>query len=65
MVTHDIPESISMSDKIIVMSKRPSIIKKVYEIKFDIADRNPINCRESSLFSKYFDSVWKELNTDE
>ena len=33
MVTHDIAEAISMADKVIVLSKRPAIIKNVYEIK--------------------------------
>lgn len=64
MVTHDIPESISMSDKIIVLSKRPAVIKKVYDINFDISNRTPLNCRENPAFSKYFDCIWKELNTD-
>lgn len=62
MVTHDIPESISMSDKIIVLSKRPAIIKSVHEIKFDIENRTPLNSRESPNFSKYFDTIWRELN---
>lgn len=65
MVTHDIPESISMSDKIIVLSKRPAIIKSIHEIKFDIPNRTPLNCRENPKFSKYFDTIWKELNTSE
>ena len=65
MVTHDIPESISMSDKIIVLSKRPAVIKNIHEIVFDIPNRNPLNCRECSTFSKYFDSIWRELNTNE
>ena len=65
MVTHDIPESISMSDKIIVLSNRPSIIKNVHGITFNIPNRTPLNCRECPEFSKYFDSIWKELNTDE
>ena len=33
MVTHDLAEAISMSDRIIVLSDRPSHIKNVYEIK--------------------------------
>ena len=36
MVTHDIAEAISMSDRIIVLSKRPATVKKVYEIKPNI-----------------------------
>ena len=62
MVTHDIPESISMSDKIVVLSKRPAILKNVHDITFDIPNRTPLNCREDSKFSKYFDTIWKELN---
>lgn len=63
MVTHDIPESISMSDTVIVLSKRPAIIKKVYDIDFETADRSPLTCRENPKFSKFFDSIWRELNT--
>lgn len=62
MVTHDISESISMSDRVIVLSKRPAEIKKIYEIDFCLPNRDPINCRESPKFSKYFDSLWKELD---
>ena len=62
MVTHDIPEAISMSDKIIVLSHRPATIKNIHEIKFDIKNRNPLNCRDHPDFHKYFDTIWKELN---
>lgn len=62
MVTHDIPESISMSDRVIVLSKRPATIKKVYDINFDLENRTPLNCREDPHFSYFFDNIWKELN---
>lgn len=62
MVTHDIPEAISMSDKIIVLSHRPATIKNIHEIKFDIENRNPLNYRDHPDFRKYFDTIWKELN---
>ena len=62
MVTHDIPEAISMSDKIIVLSHRPATIKNIHEIKFDIKNRNPLNCRDHPDFRKYFDTIWKDLN---
>ena len=62
MVTHDIPEAISMSDKIIILSHRPATIKNIHEIKFDIENRNPLNCRDHPNFRKYFDTIWKELN---
>lgn len=62
MVTHDISESISMSSRIIVLTKRPATVKTIYTIDFEIENRTPINCRESPKFSKYFDSIWKELD---
>lgn len=62
IVTHDISEAISMSDRIIVLTKRPATIKNIHTINFDIENRNPINCRESPKFSKYFDTIWKELD---
>ena len=62
MVTHDISESISMSDRIIVLTQRPAKIKTIYDINFDIENRDPLNVRESAKFSKYFDSIWKELD---
>lgn len=61
MVTHDISEAISMSDRVIVLSARPATVKSIYKINFDIEKRTPLNCRESPKFSKYFNSMWKEL----
>ena len=65
IVTHDISEAISMSDRVIVLTKRPGTIKDIHKIDFNIENRNPINCRESPLFSKYFNTLWKELGVDE
>ena len=62
IVTHDISESISLSDRVVVLTKRPAKIKNVHEIKFDMENRTPINCRERPEFSKYFDLLWKELD---
>lgn len=65
IVTHDISEAISMSDKVLVLSKRPGTVKDIIKIDFEIENRNPINCRESPKFSKYFNTLWKELGVDE
>ncbi len=65
MVTHDISEAISMSDRVIVLSKRPGTIKTIKKIEFDIKNRTPLNSRESPEFSKYFNSLWKELGVNE
>lgn len=61
MVTHDISEAISMSDRIVVLSHRPATVKNIYNIDFEIENRTPLNCRESPKFSQYFNLLWKEL----
>lgn len=65
MVTHDISEAISMGDKVVVLTKRPGTIKSIYNMEFDLEDRNPLNCRQTPNFSNYFNILWKELGVDE
>ncbi len=65
VVTHDISEAISMSDRVVVLNARPGTIKDIHKIDFDIENRNPINCREEAKFSYYFNTLWKELEVDE
>lgn len=61
MVTHDLAEAISMADKVIVLSKRPSIIKNIYNIK--LTDKStPINNRKAKEFSYYYDLIWKDID---
>ncbi len=64
MVTHDIPESISMSDDVIVLSKRPTAIKQIYPIHFEMDNRTPLTCRDNPMFSTYFDRIWNALNSE-
>ena len=65
IVTHDISVAISMSDRVVVLSKRPGTIKNIHKIDFGMEDKNPINCRENPKFSSYFNTLWKELGVDE
>ena len=61
MVTHDIELAISMSDKVIVLSNRPSIVKNIYEINY-INKKKPTDNRKSTEFIKYFDLIWGDLD---
>ena len=65
IVTHDISEAISMSDRIVVLSNRPAIVKEICKIDFEMENRTPLNCRESPKFSKYYDYLWKGLDVHE
>lgn len=62
MVTHDIPESISMSDRIVVLTKRPATIKAIHTIEFEDEKNTPLERRNSPRFSGYFNTIWKELD---
>ena len=61
IVTHDISEAISMSDRVIVLSNRPAVVKEIHTIDFEMENRTPLNCRENPKFSEYFNVMWKEL----
>ena len=61
MVTHDISEAISMSDKVIVLTKRPAKVKNIYEIKYNNKS-TPMNNRKEPEFTKYFDLIWRDLD---
>ena len=63
LVTHDISEAISLSDRVVILTERPATIKKVVDMIFK--DESPLKRRESKDFSNLFDKVWKELVTDE
>ena len=65
MVTHDISEAIAMADKVIVLSKRPSTIKKIFDIKLTTnGPKTPYEARKAVEFKDYFDLIWKELNDE-
>lgn len=65
MVTHDISEAVSMSDRVIALSKRPASIENDLVIKFDDVFNTPLKRREAPEFTKYFNTLWKELNKNE
>ena len=61
MVTHDIAESISMCDKVIVLSNRPATIKNIYEIKLENKG-TPLENRKDKRFNYYYDAIWKDID---
>ncbi len=64
IVTHDISEAISMCNKIIVLSKRPSTIKNIYDISYQIDKSDPIKSRSSKEFMEYYKKIWDDLNEE-
>ncbi len=64
LVTHDISEAISMSDRVIVLSKRPAVVKNIVEIKLS-GEQTPIARRKAPEFSSYFQLLWEELHEND
>lgn len=61
LVTHDLAEAISLSDRVVVLTKRPACVKKIYDIV--LTDKStPINNRKCKEFSTYYDEIWRDLD---
>ncbi len=61
IITHDIAEAISMADRIVVLSKRPCKIKKIYDV--NLTNKGlPIDNRKAPEFSIYYDKIWRDLD---
>lgn len=61
MITHDIAEAISLSDRIVVLTKRPSKVKNIYNIILTNKS-NPINNRKAKEFPYYYEKIWQDLD---
>ena len=61
MITHDIGEACSIADRVVVLSNRPSVVKKVIDIDMS-GKSSPIANRKCTEFSYYYDLIWKEID---
>jgi NitT/TauT family transport system ATP-binding protein len=64
LVTHDIGEAVSMSERVIVLSRRPGRLKSDHLIRFASADGarpTPFAARNAPEFNGYFNALWQEL----
>ena len=63
LVTHDISEAISMSDRIAILTARPATLKRMHQVGLGhIA--TPLMRREAPSFSAQFETLWKEVAAD-
>ncbi|MCL2397798.1 MAG: ABC transporter ATP-binding protein [Defluviitaleaceae bacterium] len=62
LVTHDISEAISLSDRVVVLSHRPATVHNIHHIDLGLTEKSPILARKSPIFSEYFNKIWKELD---
>ena len=59
MVTHNVEEAVELSDKVVVLSNKPSHVKKIIKIK----GARPRD-RRSDQFGEYMDEIYAVLAQD-
>jgi NitT/TauT family transport system ATP-binding protein len=60
-----IAEAVSMADRIIVLSKRPGMVKKIIDVNLTLDEKTPFKARSAPEFKDYFNLIWKELSHNE
>jgi NitT/TauT family transport system ATP-binding protein len=61
LITHDVEEAVSLSDRVIVLTHRPARIRAIHEINIDVDRTDMMAARESPYFTEYIRSIWSEL----
>ncbi|MBO5646607.1 MAG: ABC transporter ATP-binding protein [Clostridia bacterium] len=61
LVTHDISEAVSLSDRIVLLTRRPARIKQIYSLD-ELQGIPPLERRDHPAFRAFFNAIWKELD---
>jgi NitT/TauT family transport system ATP-binding protein len=62
LITHDIGEAIAMSDRVAVMTQRPTSVKKVYDVGLSRELGSCLKARSDPRYQELFDSIWNDLD---
>ena len=62
-VTHDLAEAIALGQRLVVMSRRPGRVKRVYAIPLP-APRDPFELRASAEFARLETEIWADLRDE-
>lgn len=62
IVTHDIAEAISMADRVVVLSRRPATVKKIYEIPLSRRAASVADVQSMPEFAHFFKEIWDALD---
>ena len=65
LITHDLQEAISLSDRVIVLSKRPAHVIRDVPIHLTGGGKNVLSARTAPEFNDYFNMFWEDLKEKE
>ena len=63
LITHDLAEAISLAERIIVLTKRPCRVKRIYNVILDNPSF-PTENRKDNKFNYYYDKIWRDLDVN-
>lgn len=64
LVTHDLGEAISMSDRIVLMDAKPGQIANIFTVPESIRSEAPFYVRRHEDYQPLFDLIWQHLSDD-
>jgi len=62
LITHDVEEAVCLSDRVVVLSRRPCTIVSEHRIELPGDRTDMIAARETSAFAAYVRAIWGELD---
>ena len=62
-VTHDLSEAITLADRVVVMTRRPGRVKRVYDIGLP-RPRDVIRLRETDEYARLYGEIWHALGQE-
>lgn len=65
LITHDLQEAISLSDRILVLSSRPAHVIRDVPIKLTGGGGDVLTARSAPEFNDYFNMLWEDLKEKE
>ncbi len=65
LITHDLQEAISLSDRVIVLSNRPAHVIRDIPIELSVEGKDVLTARNAPEFNDYFNLLWEDLKGKE
>ncbi len=62
LVTHDIEEAVSIADRVLVLSGRPTAVKASYDVELDAPPGDMIAARDAPGFGDTVRRIWADLD---